>query len=126
MSDASGTTVVDGIDYGPLACLIGTWTGDKGIDVSPEPDGRAESPYFETLRFEAAGEALNAESQRLAVLRYPQSASRKSTGRPFHDETGYWMWDAAAGVVMHSLAIPRGVCLLAGGKATRDGDCVVR
>ena len=26
-------------DYGPLKHLFGTWKGDKGIDVSPEPDG---------------------------------------------------------------------------------------
>jgi len=27
------------IDYGPLAGLIGTWTGSKGLDIAPEPDG---------------------------------------------------------------------------------------
>ena len=49
-------TTIDGIDYGPLACLVGTWKGDKGMDVSPEPDGSTEeSPYFETILFEAIG-----------------------------------------------------------------------
>ena len=32
------------IDYGPLAGLIGTWKGDKGADIAPEPDGTEESP----------------------------------------------------------------------------------
>ena len=27
------------IDYGPLAALIGTWRGDRGMDVAPDPDG---------------------------------------------------------------------------------------
>ena len=54
------------IDYGPLAALIGTWQGDKGMDVSPEPDGIEENPYYETIVFEAAGDVTNAEAQTLA------------------------------------------------------------
>ena len=34
------------IDYGPLAALIGTWEGDKGVDVAPEPDGTEEKLYY--------------------------------------------------------------------------------
>lgn len=113
----SEARIIDGIDYGPLAVLIGTWEGDKGIDISPEPDGTEENPYYETLVFERVGDVTNAESQTLAVLRYHQVVSRKSNDEVFHDETGYWTWDAATGTVMHSLTIPRGVCLLAGGKA---------
>jgi hypothetical protein len=108
----AGTTEVD---YGPLAGLIGTWEGDKGLDVSPEPDGTAETAYFETLTFEPVGCALNAETQLLAVLRYHQTVGRKSDGKTIHDQTGYWMWDAAGRTVMHSLVIPRAVCVLAGG-----------
>ena len=33
------TTVIDGVDYGPLHQLIGSWRGEKGLDVSPEQDG---------------------------------------------------------------------------------------
>ena len=33
------------IDYGPLALLIGTWEGDKGVDIAPEPDGTENNPY---------------------------------------------------------------------------------
>ncbi len=103
------------IDYGPLAGLIGTWKGDKGLDVSPEPDGTEESPYYETIVFEASGDAENAEVQTLATVRYLQIVRRKSNDEIFHDQTGYWMWDAAAGVVMQSVTIPRAVCVLAGG-----------
>ena len=114
-------TTVDGIDYGPLAGLIGTWTGDKGIDIAPDPAGQEENPYFETLLFEAIGDLTNANEQKLAALRYHQVVSRKSDRKVFHNETGYWMWDAATGTVMHSLTIPRGVCVLAGGKAAPAG-----
>jgi len=107
------------IDYGPLTGLIGTWKGDKGFDVSPEPDGTQESDYYETIVFEATGVAENAEEQRLATVRYLQIVRRKSNDEVFHDQTGYWMWDGAAGVVMQSVSVPRAVCVLAGG--THDG-----
>ncbi len=103
------------VDYGPLAALIGTWTGDKGLDIAPEPEGTEENPYYETIVFEAAGDVENAEEQKLAVLRYLQIVRRKSDDQVFHDQTGYWMWDAAQRTVMHSIAIPRGLCLVAGG-----------
>ena len=106
------------IDYGPLACLVGSWEGDKGLDVAPEPDGTEENPYYETVSFEAIGDVTNAESQTLAAVRYQQIVRRKSSGEVLHDQTGYWMWDAAAGTVMQSIAIPRAVCLLAGASWT--------
>ena len=104
------------VDYGPLSQLIGSWAGDKGLDIAPDPDGKEENPYYETIVFEACGDAQNAESQTLAVVRYLQIVRRKSDDKVFHDQTGYWMWDAAKGVIMQSLVIPRAVCVLAGGK----------
>ena len=103
------------IDYGPLAGLVGSWQGDKGMDIAPEPDGTEKNPYYETITFEAVGDVTNAEQQELAVLFYRQRVSRKSTGLVFHDECGYWMWDAETETVMHSLTIPRAVSVLAGG-----------
>ena len=111
-------TVIDEVDYGPLACLVGTWKGDKGMDVAPDPNnGKEENPYYETILFEAVGNVKNADKQVLAAVRYHQVVSRKSDRKIFHNETGYWMWDEASGIVMQSLTIPRGVCVLAGGKA---------
>ena len=107
-------TGITSIDYGPLAGLIGTWEGDKGMDIAPEPDGIEENPYYETITFEAAGDVTNAESQVLAVVRYHQVVSRKSNNQVFHDENGYWLWDAQQGLIMQSLVIPRGVCVIAG------------
>jgi hypothetical protein len=34
---------------------------------------------------------------------------------PEYAEGGYWMWDQREEIIMHSLVIPRGVCVLAGG-----------
>jgi len=118
----SNENIIDGINYGPLACLVGTWTGDKGMDTAPEPDGKEENPYYETILYEAIGDVTNAEKQTLSVLRYHQVVSRKSDDNVFHNETGYWMWDAQTNTVMHSLTIPRGVCLLAGGNVDKSSQ----
>lgn len=117
----------DTINYGPLRGLIGNWEGDKGIDIAPEPEGAETNPYYESLSFEAVGDVTNAGEQTLAVLSYRQLVRRKVNDETFHHEIGYWIWDAAAETIMHSLAIPRGVTLLAGGtaKAGNDGAIVL-
>lgn len=108
------------IDYGPLTGLIGTWTGTRGLDIAPEPDGEEINPYYETITFDAAGDVDNAETQELVAVRYHQVVQRKSNDEIFHDQVGHWMWDAKTEVVMQSLSIPRGVCLVAGGKISKD------
>lgn len=114
------------INYGPLQALIGTWKGNKGIDIAPEPDGIENNPYYESITFSPIGDVTNAEEQIITALHYRQIVQRKSTDKIFHDETGYWMWDAAAKIIMHSLTIPRAVSVLAGGnhsgKKESNGD----
>jgi len=118
-------TVIDGIDYGPLACLLGVWKGDSGMDVAPEPNDTERNPYYETIIFEAAGDVTNAEEQALAVVRYHQEVSRKSNDKVFHDQVGYWLWNAANSEVIQTLTLPRAVTLLAGGSvAVEDGRTV--
>ncbi len=103
-------------DYGPLNHLFGTWEGDKGEDFAPEPDEDATSPYYETITFERAGDVDNADEQVLAIVRYHISVRRKKNDETFHDQVGYWLWDKENQTIMHSFTIPRGLCVLAGGK----------
>ncbi|WP_082865363.1 MULTISPECIES: glutamate synthase-related protein [unclassified Oleiphilus] len=106
----------ESVDFGPLEAMIGTWEGDKGLDVAPLPGSQKEdSPYFERIVVERVGDVENAKQQTLAIVRYHQVVRRQSNGEIFHDELGYWMWDAEQKIVMHSLQIPRAVGLLAGG-----------
>ena len=113
MSESTTSTEAD---YGPLTALIGTWQGDKGLDIAPGPEGTENNPYYETIEYSACGNITNAETQVLAALYYRQIVKRKSNDGVFHDQTGYWMWDVARQLIMHSLSIPRGVCVLAGGR----------
>ena len=109
------------INYGPLAGLIGTWKGDHGMDISPEPDGTEENPYYETIDFEAAGDVENAETQKLVIVRYHQVVRRKSNDEVFHDQIGYWLWDATSGTVIQTVTIPRAVSVISGGSFAGDG-----
>lgn len=115
------TTETD-FDYGPLTGLIGVWQGDKGIDISPEPDDTERSPFHETITFSAAGDVTNAEKQHLTILTYHQQVYRHANNQQFHDQLGYFTWDSALGIVTHSFVIPRGVAVVAGGQVTEHND----
>ena len=102
-------------DYGPLQHLFGTWKGDKGINVSPEPVGDETDPYYEVITFEKGGDVDNADTQTLVMARYHLSVMRKSNDEVFHDQVGYWIWDKENKTIIHSLAIGRAVSIIAGG-----------
>ena len=112
---------IDGLDFGPIAGLVGTWQGDKGVDVAPGKVTPKVAPYFETIKIEVVGDVTNASAQKLAVLSYHQEVFRKVDGKKFHDQIGYWIYDAATKEVHYTLSIPRAVTLMASGKATKDG-----
>ena len=121
------SNLIEGIDYGPLALLAGEWQGHDGMDIAPEADGSEQNPFYESIVFEAIGDVTNAERQTLAALRYQQVVRRKSNDEVFHNETGYWIWDAEQSLVMQTLTIPRGVSLVAGGpyRIGQDGTPTV-
>jgi hypothetical protein len=58
-------------------------------------------------------------------VRYHQEVRRKSTGLVFHDQVGYWIWNAETGEVIQTLTIPRGVTLLAGGTVRQENGISV-
>lgn len=113
----------------PLNRLIGVWKGDKGIDHAPKPDIDENNPYYETLVFEAVDiDIENAGEQELLAVRYHQRVTEIESGDVSHDETGYWIWDEEADTVMLTFSIPRGVCVLANGKAEKtnaDSDEII-
>lgn len=38
----------------------------------------------------------------------------------FHDQVGFWLWEPATGLIMQTLAIPRGQIAMASGHAGKD------
>jgi hypothetical protein len=111
-------------NLGPLGPLLGTWEGDKGTDLAPsaaaETDRQpATSKYREQMVFEATGQVDNHE-QSLFGLRYRTTAWRVGAPDPFHEEVGYWMWDAASKLIIRCFMPPRGMTILAGGTAEPD------
>tara|TARA_R110002072_G_scaffold7773_6_gene41577 strand:+ start:9090 stop:9800 length:711 start_codon:yes stop_codon:yes gene_type:complete len=111
----SKCTIINGVDYGPLAALVGTWSGAKGLDRAPEPDGDEDNPYYETITFEAAGDVTNAEEETLAIVHYKQIVKRQSNDEVFHHQVGYWLWDAANNNITETFTIPRAVAVVAQG-----------
>jgi hypothetical protein len=102
-------------DLGPLATLVGVWEGDIGDDTAPSDDrGTEKNKYRERTVFEVFGLVENHE-QKLHGLRYHTQAIRTGETEPFHDEVGYWIWDAVLEQVFKCITIPRGQTVLAGG-----------
>lgn len=105
---------------GPLAALAGIWEGDKGDDIAPSDDrGVENNKYRERLTLLPFGPTDNHE-QKLYGLRYSTFAWRIGEPDSFHEETGYWLWDAASHQVMRCFIVPRGITVLAGGTVAPD------
>ena len=105
---------------GPLATLVGTWEGDKGTDTAPSAErGTRISKYRERTTFVPTGRVDNHE-QILFGLRYATVGWRVGEPNPYHEEVGYYLWDAANRQVMRCFAVPRGIVVNAGGTAEAD------
>ena len=108
--------LIDGVDYGPLTQLLGKWIGQKGLDIAPNADAAPDkNSYIDELTVTTAGPAENAEEQQLVAVKYHHVVRKQESGHIFHDQIGHWIFEPSTGMIMHSLTIPRGVCLLAGG-----------
>lgn len=107
---------------GPLAILAGTWEGARGTDIAPGADlGVMETAFRERMVFEPIGQVSN-HQQCLFGLRYATTVWPAGKEEPFHEEVGYWLWDAANHQVMRSFTVPRGYTVLAGGTANSDAS----
>jgi len=114
---------IDGVDYSPLTLLLGKWIGERGLDKAPDANADPDStPFTDELMFTVAGPAKNAEEQELVAVKYHHVVRKQENGLIFHDQIGHWIYEPSTGLVMHSLSIPRAVCVLAGGSIEKTGD----
>jgi len=115
----------DGLkNLGPLRRLAGTWEGRKGVDLNPKAEGPERREYTERIEFEVIDPQTNGP-QLFYGLRYHTRILATDEDSTFHDQVGYWLWEPATGLVMQSLAIPRGQVALAAGHAAPDANSMV-
>jgi hypothetical protein len=109
-------------NLGPLRRLAGSWQGDKGADLNPKAEGPEHRVYIERIEMQPIDPQANGP-QLFYGLRYHIHINTPEEEITFHDQTGYWLWEPATGLVLQSLTIPRGQAVLAGGRA--EGDQIV-
>ena len=111
----------DGLaNLGPLRRLAGVWQADKGIDINPKAEGPERRTFIEHIRMDPIDPQANGP-QLFYGLRYHVHINTPEEDITFHDQVGYWLWEPATGLIMQSLAIPRGQVVLAKGAASDDG-----
>src|SRR6185503_15769260 len=108
-------------NLGPLRRLAGGWEGRKGVDLNPKADGPERRDYIERIVMEPIDPQANGP-QLFYGLRYHIHINTPEEEITFHDQVGYWLWEPATGLILQSLAIPRGQVVLAGGQARADDD----
>jgi len=107
-------------NLGPLRRLAGVWQSDhEGVDVSPKAEGPERRVYREHIRMDPIDPQANGP-QLLYGLRYHIHITTAEELITFHDQVGYWLWEPATGLIMQTIAIPRGQVVLAGGQAAAD------
>ena len=111
-------------NLGPLRRLAGGWQGHKGVDLNPKADGPEQRDYIEHILFEPIDPQANGP-QLFYGLRYHVHINTEEEDITFHDQVGYWLWEPATGLVLQTLAIPRGQIAMASGQATPDADRLV-
>jgi hypothetical protein len=108
-------------NLGPLRRLAGIWEGSKGLDLNPKAEGPERRVYFERIAMQPIDPQANGP-QLLYGLRYHVHVNTDEEDITFHDQVGYWLWEPASGLIMQTVAIPRGQVVLAGGQANPDGS----
>jgi hypothetical protein len=111
---------------GPLRPLAGIWTSAHGADIhpvgpgsdvtGPVVDGDEHNAFVERYELQPIDPQTNGP-QLFYGLRYHTHVVKPGEVETFHDQVGYWLWEPAAHTVVHTLAIPRGMVLLAAGTA---------
>lgn len=111
-------------NLGPLRRLAGIWEGRKGVDVNPKAEGPERREFTERIDLQPIDYQLNGP-QLFYGLRYHTHILAPDEDATFHDQVGYWLWEPATGLVMQTLAIPRGQIAIAAGHATADASNLV-
>ena len=111
-------------NLGPLRRLAGLWEGRKGVDVNPKAEGPERREYIERIDMQPIDAQANGP-QLFYGLRYHIHILATDEDATFHDQTGYWLWEPATGLVLQTLSIPRGQAAIASGHAAPGATSLV-
>ena len=99
----------------------GVWASDQGVDINPKEDGSERRVFRERICMDPIDAQTNGP-QLFYGLRYHIHINAPEEAITFHDQVGYWLREPATGLIMQSLAIPRGQVALAGGTTKLSDD----
>ncbi|WP_332817819.1 FABP family protein [Sphingopyxis sp.] len=111
-------------NLGPLRRLAGIWEGQRGVDINPKADGPETRQYYERIEMQPIDPQANGP-QLFYGLRYHLHINTREEDITFHDQVGYWLYEAATGLILQTLAIPRGQIAIAAGHAEPDAKKLV-
>ncbi len=106
-------------NLGPLRPLAGVWEGIKGDDLHPVEGGGDRAVFLERYVLDPIDFQTNGP-QLFYGLRYHTHINEVGKPETFHDQVGYWLWEPATNTIVHTLTIPRGQVVVAGGSAAPD------
>lgn len=106
-------------NLGPLRGMAGIWEGQCGMDVKPKVEGAKKQAYVERMELQPIDPQTNGP-QLIYGLRYHTHIVKPDQVKTYHEQVGFWLWEPAANTVVHTLAIPRGVTVMAGGTVNAD------
>lgn len=108
-------------NLGPLTRLAGRWEAHKGVDINPKAEGPERRVFIERVAFDPIDPQTNGP-QLFYGLRYHTHITTREEDITFHEQVGYWLWEPATGLILQTLAIPRGQVALAAGHAKAGDD----
>ena len=111
-------------NLGPLRRLAGIWEGQRGVDVNPKADGPETRKYYERIEMQPIDPQANGP-QLFYGLRYHVHINTPDEDITFHDQVGYWLYERATGLILQTVAIPRGQIAIAAGHAKPDDKNLV-
>ncbi|MBN9507374.1 MAG: FABP family protein [Altererythrobacter sp.] len=111
-------------NLGPLRRLAGVWEGQRGVDVNPKANGPEQRDYYERIEMQPIDAQTNGP-QLFYGLRYHVHINTHEEQIAFHDQVGYWLWEPATGLILQTVAIPRGQVAIASGHADPDSRKLV-
>ncbi len=111
-------------NLGPLRRLAGIWEGQRGVDINPKAEGPETRQYYERIELQPIDPQANGP-QLFYGLRYHLHVNTREEDIAFHDQVGYWLYESATGLILQTLAIPRGQIAIAAGHAEPDAKKLV-